>query len=214
MGLFGGGAQTGGGYSSTTIVDGKLVQHDIGRTASSTTASTASKAMGYANVAFSAAQAGMNISSYSSQAKQYGKQAANAFSNMLAIEDNYDLNKWILRQKAVKTYGGIKVRIGEGGSGLDMLQESAKNVGIEQYKMHEQYLMEKYQAYKDYRKQKTKQAEARSGEIGAAIGQAASIALSVGVGIMTGNPAAGYATYNATSGMFTEAGGKMGVALR
>ena len=201
MGLFGGGVQTSGGYSSTTHVDGKLVQHDIGQTASSDGLQGFS---GYAGAAMSLAQAGMNISSYSSQAKQYGKQAANAFSNMLAIEDNYDLNKWILRQKAVKTYGGIKVRIGEGGSGLDLLQESAKNVGIEKYKMYEQYLMEKYQAYKDFRKAKTAQKAAQSGQIGAAIGTA----IAVVAAPFTGGASLAFA------GTLSQAGGTVGSSLR
>ena len=202
MGLFGGGVQTSGGYSSTTHVNGKLVQHDIGRTTGST--GGLQSAVGYAGVALSLAQAGMNISSYSSQAKQYGKQATNAFSNMLAIEDNYDLNKWILRQKAVKTYGAINVRMGEGGSAMDLLQESAKNVGIEQYKLHEQYLMNKYQAYKDYRKAKASQKAAQSGQIGAAIGTAAAIALAP----FTGGASLAFA------GMASQVGGQVGSSLR
>lgn len=158
---------------------------------------------GYAGAALSLAQAGMNISSYSSQAKQYGKQATNAFSNMLAIEDNYDLNKWILRQKAVKTYGAINVRMGEGGSAMDLLQESAKNVGIEQYKLHEQYLMNKYQAYKDYRKAKAAQAGARKGEIGAAIGTAAAIIAAP----FTGGASLAFAE------QMSQAGGELGKAF-
>ena len=142
--------------------------------------------------------------SYSSQAKQYGKQATNAFSNMLAIEDNYDLNKWILRQKAVKTYGAINVRMGEGGSAMDLLQESAKNVGIEQYKLHEQYLMNKYQAYKDYRKAKASQKAAQSGQIGAAIGTVAAIAAAP----FTGGASLAFA------GMASQVGGQVGSSLR
>ena len=159
---------------------------------------------GYAGAALSLVQAGMNISSYSSQAKQYGKQATNAFSNILAIEDNYDLNKWILRQKAVKTYGAINVRMGEGGSAMDLLQESAKNVGIEQYKLHEQYLMNKYQAYKDYRKAKASQKAAQSGQIGAAIGTVAAIAAAP----FTGGASLAFA------GMASQVGGQVGSSLR
>ena len=126
---------------------------------------------------------------------------SNAVEN---IKDNYDLNKWILRQKAVKTYGAINVRMGEGGSAMDLLQESAKNVGIEQYKLHEQYLMNKYQAYKDYRKAKASQKAAQSGQIGAAIGTAAAIVAAP----FTGGASLAFA------GMASQVGGQVGSSLR
>lgn len=205
MGLFGGDVMMSGGGKSSGF------NGSIGGSESSSFGPTKigetgglQGAASYAGAALSLAQAGMNISSYSSQAKQYGKQATNAFSNMLAIEDNYDLNKWILRQKAVKTYGAINVRMGEGGSAMDLLQESAKNVGIEQYKLHEQYLMNKYQAYKDYRKAKASQKAAQSGQIGAAIGTA----IAVVAAPFTGGASLAFAS------QMSQVGGQVGSSLR
>lgn len=204
MGLFSSDVMMSGGYRSETTVNGvthgsasSFDAYKVGETGGLQGFS------GYAGAALSLAQAGMNISSYSSQAKQYGKQAVSAFSNMLAIDENYELNKWILRQKAVKTYGGIKVRIGEGGSGLDLLQESAKNVGIEQFKLRQQYLLQKYQAYKSFKKAKTAKADARKGEIGAAIGTAAAIIAAP----FTGGASLAFA------GQMSQAGGELGKAF-
>lgn len=205
MGLFGGDVMMSGGGKSSGFngsiggsESSSFGPQKIGETGGLQGAAS------YAGAALSLAQAGMNISSYSSQAKQYGKQATNAFSNMLAIEDNYDLNKWILRQKAVKTYGAINVRMGEGGSAMDLLQESAKNVGIEQYKLHEQYLMNKYQAYKDYRKAKASQKAAQSGQIGAAIGTA----IAVVAAPFTGGASLAFAS------QMSQVGGQVGSSLR
>jgi hypothetical protein len=154
----------------------------------------------YAGAAISVAQAGMNIASYHSQAKQYNKQAKNALYNLIAIDENYNLNKWILQQKVDKTLGSLKVRTGEGGSAMDLLQESAMNAGIEKYKLYEQYIANKFQAYKNYRKAKAAESAAEKGEIGAAIGTAAAIVAAP----FTGGASLAFA------GQASQVGGQMG----
>ena len=63
--------------------------------------------------------------------------------------------------------------------------------------------MNKYQAYKDYRKAKTAQADARKGEIGAAIGTA----IAVVAAPFTGGASLAFA------GQMSQAGGELGKAL-
>lgn len=165
-----------GGFTSSSTV-GTKTSIGSGSTEWTKTGTTGtSGVMNAAGSALSLAQAGANFMSYNSMYKQAKQQMKMASLNMQAITENYKINDLRLRQDTHKTLGAISARVGNTGSGLDLLQESAFNAALDSYKLRQDYYMQMLEAYNQYKKAKKSKGIAGLGKIGSAIGTVASVA--------------------------------------
>lgn len=193
------------GGSSFTQVGGQTFSGGWESAPTSTTdwGNVFDKAGSYAGAALSLYNAGNTIMSYGENASELSDQADTTKRNLWALQENYDKQKLKLDIDAYKTLGGIRARIGEGGSGLDLLQESAMNYGLESWELGTAFSYQLNQMFRQYKAQRKAANSAKSGQIGAAIGTAVAIVAAP----FTGGASLAFA------GTAAQAGGSIGSAL-
>lgn len=161
------------------------------------------KAGGYVDAITSVVSAVNTANSYDEQYRSLSDKADTTKRNLWALQENYDKEKLMLDIDAYKTLGGIRARIGESGSGLDLLQESAMNYGIESWELGNAFSYQLNQMFRQYKSQRKASNIAKSGRVGAWIGTAGAIALAP----FTGGASLAFADKAA------QAGGSIGSAL-
>lgn len=196
---------SGGGTSSGYSSMGGAVTTESWTNPTQTSTFTSSSAwMNAGQAGLSVAQGVMNTASYSSAIKSAKKAMNQSMMNMYAISENYKYNKWVLDVQAQKYYGAIINRTGEGGSALDLLQETAAQMGVEKWNLYNEYVMNSLKEYKNYRKAKAAKSKAKAGQIGSAIGTAAAVVSAP----FTGGASLAFA------GTASQIGGQIGSSLK
>lgn len=176
-GLFGGGAYTRGGVNwtasnSSGTYSGSYSGYDgpLGGGASNL-----STYMGLASAA-------TNIFSGISKYQQYSDQAAAYATNSKAVWEEYKINKLAMDRSAVKQFGALQARTGEGGSAMDLLQESAMNYAVDAWRLK----FNAQQKYNQLRKAEKAAKKASKGALGGSIGTFAGMAIGAALAIPTG----------------------------
>lgn len=156
-------------------------------------ASNFSSYMGFASAA-------SNIFSGISKYKQYSDNAELLAANSKAVWEEYKINKLAMDRNAVKQFGALQARTGEGGSAMDLLQESAMNYAVDAWRLK----FNAQQKYNMLKKQEKAAKKASKGALGGAIGTI----VGIGIGLMTGG--AGFAAMAAAGALGGSLGGSAG----
>lgn len=147
------------------------------------------------------ASAATNIFSGISKYQQYNDQAASYATSSKAVWEEYKINKLAMDRSAVKQFGALQARTGEGGSAMDLLQESAMNYAVDAWRLK----FNAQQKYNMLRKQEKAAKKAGKGALGGSIGTFAGMAIGAGLAFATGGLS--LAAGAALGGMIGGAGG-------
>lgn len=128
------------------------------------------------------ASAATNIFSGISKYQQYNDQAAAYATNSKAVWEEYKINKLAMDRSAVKQFGELQARTGEGGSAMDLLQESAMNYAVDAWRLK----FNAQQKYNQLRKQEKAAKKAGKGALGGSIGTFAGMAIGAVLAVPTG----------------------------
>ena len=128
------------------------------------------------------ASAATNIFSGISKYQQYSDQAAAYATNSKAVWEEYKINKLAMDRSAVKQFGALQARTGEGGSAMDLLQESAMNYAVDAWRLK----FNAQQKYNQLRKAEKAAKKAGKGALGGSIGTFAGMAIGAGLAFATG----------------------------
>ena len=147
------------------------------------------------------ASAATNIFSGISKYQQYNDQAAAYATSSKAVWEEYKINKLAMDRSAVKQFGALQARTGEGGSAMDLLQESAMNYAVDAWRLK----FNAQQKYNQLRKAEKAAKKASKGALGGSIGTFAGMAIGAGLAFATGGLS--LAAGAALGGMIGGAGG-------
>ena len=147
------------------------------------------------------ASAATNIFSGISKYQQYNDQAASYATSSKAVWEEYKINKLAMDRSAVKQFGALQARTGEGGSAMDLLQESAMNYAVDAWRLK----FNAQQKYNMLKKQEKAAKKAGKGALGGSIGTFAGMAIGAGLAFATGGLS--LAAGAALGGMIGGAGG-------
>lgn len=150
------------------------------------------------------ASAATNIFSGVSKYQQYNDQAAAYATSSKAVWEEYKINKLAMDRNAVKQFGALQARTGEGGSAMDLLQESAMNYAVDAWRLK----FNAQQKYNQLRKQEKAAKKASKGALGGSIGTAVGIVAGVALGVMTGG--VGFAALAGAGALGGSLGGSAG----
>lgn len=189
--LFGGVSERGGGSWSATNSTG---------TYSGTWGSESGNLSSY----MGAISAMSNIASGISKYKQYSDNAELLAANSKAVWEEYKINKLAMDRNAVKQFGALQARTGEGGSAMDLLQESAMNYAVDAWRLK----FNAQQKYNMLKKQEKAAKKASRGALGGSIGTAVGMVAGAVIGVMTGG--VGFAAMAAAGAMGAGVGGAVG----
>ena len=128
------------------------------------------------------ASAATNIFSGISKYQQYNDQAASYATSSKAVWEEYKINKLAMDRSAVKQFGALQARTGEGGSAMDLLQESAMNYAVDAWRLK----FNAQQKYNMLRKQEKAAKKAGKGALGGSIGTFAGMVIGAALAIPTG----------------------------
>lgn len=128
------------------------------------------------------ASAATNIFSGISKYQQYNDQAAAYATSSKAVWEEYKINKLAMDRSAVKQFGALQARTGEGGSAMDLLQESAMNYAVDAWRLK----FNAQQKYNQLRKAEKAAKKASKGALGGSIGTFAGMAIGAALAIPTG----------------------------
>ena len=128
------------------------------------------------------ASAATNIFSGISKYQQYNDQAAAYATSSKAVWEEYKINKLAMDRSAVKQFGALQARTGEGGSAMDLLQESAMNYAIDAWRLK----FNAQQKYNQLRKAEKAAKKAGKGALGGSIGTFAGMAIGAALAVPTG----------------------------
>ena len=128
------------------------------------------------------ASAATNIFSGISKYQQYNDQAASYATSSKAVWEEYKINKLAMDRSAVKQFGALQARTGEGGSAMDLLQESAMNYAVDAWRLK----FNAQQKYNQLRKAEKAAKKAGKGALGGSIGTFAGMAIGAVLAIPTG----------------------------
>lgn len=128
------------------------------------------------------ASAATNIFSGISKYQQYNDQAAAYATSSKAVWEEYKINKLAMDRNAVKQFGALQARTGEGGSAMDLLQESAMNYAVDAWRLK----FNAQQKYNQLRKAEKAAKKAGKGALGGSIGTFAGMAIGAALAIPTG----------------------------
>ena len=128
------------------------------------------------------ASAATNIFSGISKYQQYNDQAAAYATSSKAVWEEYKINKLAMDRSAVKQFGALQARTGEGGSAMDLLQESAMNYAVDAWRLK----FNAQQKYNQLRKAEKAAKKAGKGALGGSIGTFAGMAIGAALAIPTG----------------------------
>lgn len=128
------------------------------------------------------ASAATNIFSGISKYQQYNDQAAAYATSSKAVWEEYKINKLAMDRNAVKQFGALQARTGEGGSAMDLLQESAMNYAVDAWRLK----FNAQQKYNQLRKQEKAAKKAGKGALGGSIGTFAGMAIGAILAVPTG----------------------------
>lgn len=196
--------ESGGGSSFTQIGNKTFSGGWESATTNTTDWSNVTENTGSGLGSFTSILQGINTAnSYDEQYRSLSDQADITKQNLWALQENYDKQKLKLDIDAYKTLGGIRARIGEGGSGLDLLQESAMNYGLESWELGTAFSYQLNQMFRQYKAQRKAANIAKSGRVGSWIGTGVAISLA---------PFTGGASLSYTD-KFAQAGGSIGSAF-
>lgn len=175
--LFGGGAYTRGGVKWTASNSSGTYSgsHSGYEGPLGGGASNFSSYMGLASAA-------TNIFSGISKYQQYNDQAAAYATNSKAVWEEYKINKLAMDRSAVKQFGALQARTGEGGSAMDLLQESAMNYAVDAWRLK----FNAQQKYNQLRKAEKAAKKASKGALGGSIGTFAGMAIGAALAVATG----------------------------
>jgi hypothetical protein len=163
-------------------------------------ASNFSSYMGFASAA-------SNIFSGISKYKQYSDNAELLAANSKAVWEEYKINKLAMDRNAVKQFGALQARTGEGGSAMDLLQESAMNYAVDAWRLK----FNAQQKYNMLKKQEKAAKKASKGALGGSIGTAVGIVAGVALGVMTGG--VGFAALAGAGALGGSLGGAAGSTI-
>lgn len=145
-----------------------------------------------------------NIASGISKYKQYSDNAELLAANSKAVWEEYKINKLAMDRNAVKQFGALQARTGEGGSAMDLLQESAMNYAVDAWRLK----FNAQQKYNMLKKQEKAAKKASRGALGGSIGTAVGMVAGAVIGVMTGG--VGFAAMAAAGAMGAGVGGAVG----
>ena len=128
------------------------------------------------------ASAATNIFSGISKYQQYNDQAAAYATSSKAVWEEYKINKLAMDRSAVKQFGALQARTGEGGSAMDLLQGSAMNYAVDAWRLK----FNAQQKYNQLRKAEKAAKKAGKGALGGSIGTFAGMAIGAGLAFATG----------------------------
>lgn len=128
------------------------------------------------------ASAASNIFSGISKYQQYNDQAAAYATNSKAVWEEYKINKLAMDRNAVKQFGALQARTGEGGSAMDLLQESAMNYAVDAWRLK----FNAQQKYNMLKKQEKAAKKAGKGALGGSLGTFVGMAIGAALAIPTG----------------------------
>ena len=128
------------------------------------------------------ASAATNIFSGISKYQQYNDQAAAYATSSKAVWEEYKINKLAMDRSAVKQFGALQARTGDGGSAMDLLQESAMNYAVDAWRLK----FNAQQKYNQLRKAEKAAKKAGKGALGGSIGTFAGMAIGAALAIPTG----------------------------
>lgn len=128
------------------------------------------------------ASAATNIFSGISKYQQYNDQAAAYATSSKAVWEEYKINKLAMDRNAVKQFGALQARTGEGGSAMDLLQESAMNYAVDAWRLK----FNAQQKYNQLRKAEKAAKKAGKGALGGSIGTFAGMAIGAILAAPTG----------------------------
>ena len=128
------------------------------------------------------ASAATNIFSGISKYQQYNDKAAAYATSSKAVWEEYKINKLAMDRSAVKQFGALQARTGEGGSAMDLLQESAMNYAIDAWRLK----FNAQQKYNQLRKAEKAAKKAGKGALGGSIGTFAGMAIGAALAVPTG----------------------------
>ena len=145
-----------------------------------------------------------NIASGKSKYQQYSDNAQLLAANSKAVWEEYKINKLAMDRNAVKQFGALQARTGEGGSAMDLLQESAMNYAVDAWRLK----FNAQQKYNMLKKQEKAAKKASRGALGGGIGTAVGMIGGAIIGVMTGG--VGFAAMAAAGAMGAGIGGAVG----
>ena len=128
------------------------------------------------------ASAATNIFSGISKYQQYNDQASAYATNSKAVWEEYKINKLAMDRSAVKQFGALQARTGDGGSAMDLLQESAMNYAVDAWRLK----FNAQQKYNQLKKAEKAAKKAGKGALGGSIGTFAGMAIGAALAIPTG----------------------------
>ena len=128
------------------------------------------------------ASAATNIFSGISKYQQYSYQAASYATSSKAVWEEYKINKLAMDRSAVKQFGALQARTGDGGSAMDLLQESAMNYAVDAWRLK----FNAQQKYNQLKKAEKAAKKAGKGALGGSIGTFAGMAIGAALAIPTG----------------------------
>lgn len=128
------------------------------------------------------ASAATNIFSGISKYQQYNDQAAAYATSSKAVWEEYKINKLAMDRSAVKQFGALQARTGDGGSAMDLLQESAMNYAVDAWRLK----FNAQQKYNQLKKAEKAAKKAGKGALGGSIGTFAGMAIGAALAIPTG----------------------------
>lgn len=128
------------------------------------------------------AAAATNIFSGISKYQQYNDRAAAYATSASAVWEEYRINDLAMRRSAVKQFGALQNRTGEGGSAMDLLQESAINFALDSWRLK----FNAQQKYNYLRKMEKAAKKSGAASLGGSIGSAVGMVAGVGIGLATG----------------------------
>ena len=128
------------------------------------------------------ASAATNIFSGISKYQQYNDQASAYATSSKAVWEEYKINKLAMDRSAVKQFGALQARTGDGGSAMDLLQESAMNYAVDAWRLK----FNAQQKYNMLKKQEKAAKKAGKGALGGSIGTFAGMAIGAVLAIPTG----------------------------
>ena len=153
------------------------------------------------------ASAATNIFSGISKYRQYNDQASTYATSSKAIWEEYKINKLAMDRSAVKQFGALQARTGDGGSAMDLLQESAMNYAVDAWRLK----FNAQQKYNMLKKQEKAAKKASKGALGGSIGTAVGMVAGVALGVMTGG--VGFAALAGAGALGGSLGGAAGSTI-
>lgn len=170
---FGNGVQESGGVNWSA-------KNDTGYYSGSSTSPSTS--MSNMSTYLSLASSATNIMSGISKYNQYSDNAKIMAQNSQAILEEYKINDLALRRNAIKQFGSLRVQTGEGGSAMDLLEESAMNMALDSWRLK----FNAMQAYNAAKKAEKRAKKAAGGALGGSLGALGGMAIGAALAIPTG----------------------------